>query len=139
MSVDCVLSDGSVSSDESFFPDKTDTAMCDPAQEAESDDDSNFSTEEAGDECMANILCPGDVIEFKHTKSKHGSQSASIAIVDASCSTQRIIPDNCIILSGETHDVRRLKLFDAEARRHIPNPVAEWHNLKDYILQHGVF
>ena len=102
MSVDCALSDGSVSSDESFLPDETDTAMCDPAQEAESDDDSNFSTEEDKDECMPNILCPGNVIEYKRAKTKHGSQRASIEIVDDSRSAHRIVLDNNTVLSGKS-------------------------------------
>ena len=112
--------------------------MCDLAQEVESDDKSNFSTEEAEDECMPNILCPDDVIEYKRTKSKHDSQRASIAIVDDSHSTQMIVLDNNTVLSGKNHNVRRVKLFDTEARRHIPNPVAEWHNPKDYMLQPGM-
>ena len=139
MSVDCVSSDGSVSSDKSFLPDETDTAICDPVQEAESDNASNFPTEEFEDERITKHLCSDDVIEYKQTKSKHSNQRASIALVDDSHFTQRILLNNNIVLSGKRHDVRRVKLFDTEARSHMPNPVAEWHNLKGYMLQPGVF
>ena len=35
--------------------------------------------------------------------------------------------------------MRRVKLFDTEAKYYIPNPVAEWYILKDYMLQPGMF
>ena len=69
----------------------------------ESDDNSNFSTEEDKDECMPNILYRGNVIEYKRTKSKHGSQRESIVIVDDSRSTQKIVIDNNTVLSGKKH------------------------------------
>ena len=88
---------------------------------------------------MAKELCRGDEIEYKRTKSKHGSQRASITIVGDSYSTQKVTPNNDTVLSDKRHDVKRVKMFDTDVGRHISNPVAEWHNLKDYVIQPGVF
>ena len=82
---------------------------------------------------------PVDTIEYKGTKSKHGNQRAFIEVRDDSRSTQRIVPDNNTVLSEKGTTCKRVKLFDTEARRHIPYPIAEWHNLKDCMLQPGVF
>ena len=84
-------------------------------------------------------MFPGDAVKYKHTKSKHGSQRASIALVEDSQSTQRTTLDNNTVLLGELQDIRRVKLFATEARCHMRNMVADWHNMKEFMLKAGVF
>ena len=160
-----ILSDDSGSmylSDESDIePDDTDhlyePSSPNPADSSDSSDDDNsveevyneFDQNEYTESCFIttsddddesdvdNLICPGDVVEYRDIKAKDLPKRNPILTIVDSEDTTYIRLRNGTTLYPKQHAVRKIKMFCGATENLIPNPLAQWTNLDKCILQSG--
>ena len=98
----------------------------------ESDDDVDDNTND-------NLLCPGDMIEYRAISSSTIKKNSIVAI---NCNEKRkdrssLVLKNGSILHCNKYKVRKIKMYNQMTGSLIPNPLPEWHPLERCLLQHG--
>ena len=84
-----------------------------------------------------NLICPGDVVEYRDIKAKDLPKRNPILTIVDSEDTTYIRLRNGTTLYPKQHAVRKIKMFCGATENLIPNPLAQWTNLDKCILQSG--
>ena len=84
-----------------------------------------------------NLICPGDVVEYKHQTGHGIVKRNSIVTVHKTKHKSFIVLKDGTILRPRKHFVRKVKMFCGATEYLIPNPLAEWFPLGTCVLQHG--
>ena len=96
------------------------------------------SEDEGGEECVDNLICPGDVVEYCSIKSDTNIMKCSIvSIDDCSDKAKYIVLENGAVLHSATHAVRKVEMYCTASQMLIPNPLGVWLAVKKCILQVG--
>ena len=83
------------------------------------------------------LLCPGDVVEYKmRCKPGPGKRSSITTIVDSTTSRSLLLR-NGEVLKPKEHYVKKVKMYCGATDNLIPNPLAEWFDVGEYVLQEG--
>ena len=88
-------------------------------------------------ELKDNLVCPGDVIEYKTQHAGSHVQRSSVVTIQSSKETSSVVLKNGAILHSKNHMVRKVKFYCTRTGTNIPNPFAEWYHLHNCILQVG--
>ena len=84
-----------------------------------------------------NLLCPGDVVEYKTIKKPGPAKRSSIATIVDSGASRSVILRNSVVLKPREHVVRKVKMYCGATEYLISNPLAEWIDIHDCVLQEG--
>ena len=96
----------------------------------QSDDNSNLRAKD-------NLLCPGDVIEYRNKANGGIIKMNAIVTIVLTGTERHIILDNGFVLHQGRHWVRKVKMYSTADKSLLPNPYAEWCPLDSCLLQHG--
>ena len=84
-----------------------------------------------------NLVCPGDVIEYRTMELNSIVKKGSIVSVEHSKRSSYIVLKCGDILHPKHHALRKIQMYDGATKRHIPNPYCEWVCVSNCILQSG--
>ena len=133
----------SVHSDDSCTTDSQYSCFGTPTNKSSSLSTNIQSTQPAivtDDDCSHvrdNLICPGDVVEYKHQTGRGVVKRNSIVTIHKTRHKTFIVLKNGTVLRPKKHFVRKVKMFCGATEHLIPNPLAEWFPLETCVLQHG--
>ena len=84
-----------------------------------------------------NLICPGDVIEYKLQTGLGTAKRDSIVTIHKTLHKTYVVMKSGVILKPRKHSVRKIKMFCGATEHLISNPLAAWYPLGSCVLQHG--
>jgi len=141
-----IADDESNCSDGTFIPDSYESDSDSSVEEMYTDYENKQNRDKAiANDCSPdNLICPGDRVEYKSIHHQVGGdpvkRSVVVAIKDHTRTTNRYImlQDNTKLCLGH-HSLRKDEMYDAMTKAYIPNPLGEWFDVADVMLQEGTF
>ena len=83
-----------------------------------------------------NLVCPGDVIEYRSSPMGLIKRNA-IVTIHRNGDKAYIVMENGAVLLRKKLFIRKVKMYCGKTGDLIPNPLAEWRTMEKCLLQHG--
>lgn len=88
-------------------------------------------------ELESNLLCPGDIVEYRDVHNRNPTKRDSISTIsDTKEGTTIQLKSGCV-LRPNFHIVRKVKMLCGATDNFISNPLAKWYAVEKCILQSG--
>ena len=88
-------------------------------------------------EDVDNLICPGDVVEYRPNQPNSVIKKDSIVTIEHSKTSSYIVLKSGYILHPSNHTLRKVQMYCTQTKILIPNPLGRWVCASKCILQEG--